>query len=231
MSKFKISIFIISTFYFLLSTFYFTFAASPQFLVSWQSKNYGPSWYQGKIFPTKDSMVEVSFELMDNGKIADLSKEKIRWYINDNLEKNEDSGLGIKSLRFSTPAYPGRITEVRIEIFHYKGGEVIGKIINIPSVWPEVVIDAPYADNKIGVGLSVFKAFPFFFNVKNFYDLSAELSAMGQRVEGAGVNAWTLNLNIDSKAPKDTEINLSVSVKSLLKELEFASKNLRLVIK
>ncbi|MEK9168418.1 MAG: hypothetical protein AAB698_01305 [Patescibacteria group bacterium] len=231
MSKFKISIFIISTFYFLLSTFYFADAASPQFLVNWQSKNFSPSWYQGKIFPTKDSTVEVSFELMDNNKIADLSKEKIRWYINDNLEKNEDSGLGIKSLRFSMPDYPGRTTEVRIEIFHYKGGEVIGKIINIPSVWPEVVIDAPYADNKIGVGLSVFKAFPFFFNVENFYDLSAELSAMGQRVEGAGVNAWTLNLNIDSKAPKDTEINLSVSVKSLLKELEFASKNLRLVIK
>jgi len=229
--KFKISVLIFSTFYFLLSTFYFADAASPQFLVSWQSKNYAPSWYQGKIFPTKDSMVEVSFELMDNGKIADLSKEKIRWYINDNLEKNEDSGLGIKSLRFSMPDYPGRTTEVRIEIFHYKDAGVIGKIIDIPSVWPEVVIDAPYADNKIGVGLSVFKAFPFFFNVKNFYDLSAELSAMGQRVEGSGVNAWTLNLNIDSKAPKDTEINLSVSVKSLLKELEFANKSIQLQIR
>ena len=76
--------------------------------------------------------------------------------------------MGIKSLRFSMPDYPGRTTEVRIEIFHYKGGEVIGKIINIPSVWPEVVIDAPYADNKIGVGLSVFKAFPFFSTLKIF---------------------------------------------------------------
>ena len=76
MSKFKISIFIISTFYFLLSTFYFADAASPQFLVNWQSKNFSPSWYQGKIFPTKDSTVEVSFELMDNNKIADLSKKK-----------------------------------------------------------------------------------------------------------------------------------------------------------
>ncbi len=216
-------------FLFLIS-FHANAQSSPQFLISWQSKNYAPSWYQGKIFPTKDSIVEVSFELIDNGKIADLSKEKIRWYINDKLEKNEDNGLGIKSLRFSLPDYFGRETEVRIEIFHYKGGEVIGKIIRIPSVKLEVVIDSPYSDNKIGVGSSVFKAHPFFFNIKNFYDLSIEWSAMGQRSEGFE-NPWQLNLNIDQKAPKGMEMNLSVSVKNLLKEMEFAGKSVQLQIR
>lgn len=226
---------IIFTFLIVILIFAFLFlnladAASPQFLVSWQSKNYAPSWYQGKIFPTKGSMVEVSFELMDNGKIADLSKEKIRWYINDKLEKNENSGLGIKSLMFSMPDYFGRTTEVRIEIFHYKGEDVIGKIINIPSASPEIIIDSPYFGDKISVGSSIFKAFPFFFNIKNLYDLSIEWSAMGQRSENFA-NPWQLSLNIDQKAPKGMEVRLSVSVKNLLKELEFAGENMRLVIK
>lgn len=228
----EISIFL---FIILISTFLFlNFAgaqtAAPQFLVSWHSKNYSPSWYQGKVFPTKGSSLEVSFELIDNGKIADLSKEKVRWYVNDDLIKNEENGLGLKSVNFSTRDYPGRITEIRIEIFHYKEGDVIGKIIEIPSVRPEIVLASPYPNNEIGVGLSIFKAFPFFFNVKNLDDLSIEWLAMGQRSEGSG-NPWQLNLNIDQRAPKGTEIGISVSVKNLLEEMEFAGKNIKLRVK
>lgn len=227
----------ISSLLFVILIFTFSFlnfadaqTTEPQFLVSWQAKTYAPSWYQGKVFPVKGASVEVNFELIDNGKIADLSKEKVRWYINDKLEKNEYSGFGIKSLRFSTRDYPGQITEVRIEIFHYKDGDVIGKIVEIPSVRPEIVIDSPYSDNKINIGLSVFKAFPFFFNVKNLDSLSTEWSAMGQRSEGSG-NPWQLNLNIDQKAPKGMEVGLSISVKNLLEEMEFGGKNLKLQIK
>ena len=232
LNNLKFFVFLLSIFYFLLSIFNFANAqtATPQFLVSWQAKTYTPSWYQGKVFPTKGALIEVSFELIDNGKIADLSKEKIRWYVNDKLERNEESGLGLKNINFSTRDYPGQITEVRIEIFHYKDGDVIGKIIEIPSVKPELVIDFPYSDNKIGIGSSIFRAFPFFFDVKNLDSLSVEWSAMGQRSEGSG-NPWQLNLNIDQRAPKGTEIGVSVSVKNILKELEFAGKSVQLQIK
>lgn len=219
----------------LIFTFlFFNFAnaqiTASQFLVSWQAKTYAPSWYQGKFFPVKDASVGISFELIDNGKIADLSKEKVRWYVNDKLEKNEENGLGIKSINFSTRDYPGQTTEVRIEIFHYKNGDVLGKIIEIPSVRPELIVDLPYADNQIGVGQSIFRAFPFFFDINGLDNLSVEWSAMGRQSEGSG-NPWQLNLNIDQKAPKGMEVGLSVSVKNLLKELEFASKSMKLVIK
>lgn len=219
---------------FTLSFLFFNFAdaqtAQPQFLVSWQAKTYAPSWYQGKSFPTKDASVGMSFELIDKGKIADLSKEKIRWYVNDRLEKNEENGLGIKSINFSMRDYPGQTTEVRVEIFHYKNGDVLGKIVEIPSVRPELITDSPYADNQIGVGQSIFRAFPLFFDIKSLDNLSTEWSAMGRQSEGSG-NPWQLNLNIDQKAPKGMEVNLSVSVKNILKELEFASKSMKLVIK
>ncbi len=205
----------------------FTQASSPQFMVSWQAKTYVPSWYQGKIFPTKDSMVEVRFELIDNNKIADLSREKIRWYVNDDLMKNEENGLGIKSLKFLMPDYPSQTSEVRIQIFHYKNGEILDKIIRIPSMSPEIVIDSAYPNNEINVGSSIFYAWPFFFNVANLNQLSIDWSAMGEKAENYEGDPWQMNLEIDQKMPKGTEINISAFVKNIFEDLEFARKETR----
>jgi len=206
-------------------------AASPQFLVSWQAEGYVPNWYRGKILPTNGTPVAISFELIDNGKIADLSKTKVRWYVNDNLVKNEENGLGIKALEINIPDYPGQETEIRISVVDYKGGETLDRIIKIPVVGPEVVIDSPYPDKKISPGLSIFQATPFFFNVKDLNSLSIEWSANEQKPKEFSVNPWLLNLNIGPETPKGTEIKLSVLVKNVLKELEFAIKSIQLQIK
>jgi len=223
---------IISIFYFLLSTFSLTHAqTSPQFLVSWWAESYAPNWYQGKILPTNGTPVAISFELIDNGKIADLSKTKVRWYVNDNLVKNEENGLGIKALEINIPDYPSQETEIRISVVDYKGSMTLDRIIKIPVVGPEVVIDSPYPDKKISPGLSIFQAIPFFFNVKDLNSLSIEWSANEQKPKEFSANPWLLNLNIGPETPKDTEIKLSVLVKNVLKELEFASKSIQLQIK
>lgn len=233
MKIFKFLTFLIVIFIFAFLFLNFTAVASfqPQFLVSWQAQNYGPSWYQGKIFPTKDSIIDVRFELIENNKIVDISNEKIRWYLNDDLIKNEENGLGIKSLKFLMSDYPGQVAEIKMQIFHYKGGEILDKIIKIFSVKPEVVIDSPFSDNKINTGHSVFRAWPFFFNVKNLNQLSIDWFALGQKVENIQGDPWQMNLNIGQETPKGTEIKLSVSVKNFLKNLEFANNDIKLQIK
>lgn len=207
-----------------------TMAAEPQFLISWQAENYAPSWYSGKILPTKDTSVEISFELIDKGKLANLSKTKVRWYVNDELVKNEKNGLGIKSLKIITPNYSGQETEIRISVVDYLGGETLDRIIKIPVVGPEVLIDSPYPDKKISAGLSIFQAIPFFFNIKNLNSLSVEWSVNEQKPAGLFFNPWLLNLNIGPETPIGTEIKLSVLVKNILKELEFASKKLQVYV-
>lgn len=206
-------------------------AAAPQFLVSWQAQSYVPGWYQGKILPTNGTPVEINFELIDNGKIVDLSKTKIRWYVNDGLVKNEEDGLGIKILKADIPNYSGQETEIRISVVDYLGGEPLDKIIKIPVVGPEVIINAPYPDKKISAGPSIFQAIPFFFNIKNLNGFSIEWLANEQKPASPSGNPWLLNLNVGPETPKDTEIKLSVSVKNILKELEFASKSINLTIK
>src|SRR3989338_8026257 len=122
--KLKTLIFLIVVFVFLILNSVDAQTALPQFLVSWQAQSYAPARYQGKIFPTKGTPIVISFELIDNGKIVDLSKTAVRWYINDELVKNEDNGLGIKSLQFNLPDYAGQETEIRIAIPDYKGSQL-----------------------------------------------------------------------------------------------------------
>jgi len=107
----------------------------------------------------------------------------------------------------------------------------LDRIIKIPVVGPEVLIDSPYPDKKISAGSSIFQAIPFFFNIKNLNSLSIEWSANEQKPAGLSANPWLLNLNIGAQTPTGTEIKLSVLVKNILKELEFASKSVQLQIK
>lgn len=235
--KFLLCIFLVSVLYILPSVLFSAYAqtssaqTSIQFLTSWQAQNYAPFWYQGKIFPTKGTPAEISFELIDKGKIVDLSKTIVRWYVNDKLVANEDNGLGLKTLKIISPDYAGHETNIKIAIVNYLGGDTLYKNIAIPIVGPEVVIGAPYADGKISTGSSIFKATPFFFNIKDLNNLSIGWSIDEQKPEGTAGNPWSLNLNIESGTPSGAEINLSVSVKNILSEMEFASKNIKLQIK
>jgi len=227
----KILTFLFVIFIFTFSFLHFSKAqTSPQFLVSWQAQSYVPSWYQGKILPVYKGPMEISFELIDNGKLADLSQTKIRWYVDDKLIKNEADGLGIKSLKFNIPDYAGYETAVRIAVVDYKSGGLLDKIITIPVVGPEAVINAPYPDGKIRTGSSIFNLIPFFFNMADISNLSVDWSVNDQKPEGTS-SPYLLNLNIGLDTPKDTPINISVSVKNLLNDLEFASKNIQLQIK
>ncbi|KKR89267.1 MAG: hypothetical protein UU85_C0004G0108 [Candidatus Wolfebacteria bacterium GW2011_GWA2_42_10] len=227
--KLKTLVFLFSAFCFLLSAFGANAQTAPQFLVSWKAQSYVPSWYQGKIFPTNGSRIDVNFELIDNGKIADISKKVIRWYVNDELMKNEKNGLGIKSFSFNAADYPGKETEIRIAMPDY-WDVPLDKIFIIPIVSPEVVIDAPYPSRRIPADRSSFLAYPFFFNIGNSNSLSFEWFVNDQSAK-AGENPSALNLNIDSTAPKGFAIDIKVVVKNLLNEMEFAGKNIKMEIK
>ena len=228
--KLKTLIFLIVVFVFLILNSVDAQTALPQFMVSWQAQSYAPPWYQGKIFPTKGTPIVISFELIDNGKIVDLSKTAVRWYINDELVKNEDSGLGIKSLQFNMPDYAGQETEIRIAIPDYKGNQ-LDSIIRIPSKAPEVVIKNVYPEGRIQTGDNLFEAIPYFFNVNNLNNLSIDWFANSEKTDSYADNPWLLKLSIDQQAPTGYEVNLRAAVSNLLNQLEFAARDLKLQIK
>ena len=224
----KLSLSVIFVFAFLFLHFVDA-QTKPEFLVTWQAQNYVPDWYQGKILPISGTPVNISFELIDNGEIADLSKITIRWYVNDKLVINENNGLGIKNLKINIPDSNGMQTEIRIVVLDYLES-MIDKLVYIPVVGPEAVINAPYADEKIKTGSSIFELSPFFFNINNLSNLSVSWLMNGQKPTTAD-NPYVFNLNVGSETPSGTKINISASIKNILKEFESASQNLNLVIK
>ncbi len=205
-----------------------TVFAAPQFLVSWQAKSYAPNWYQGKILPTKGSSLTVSFELVDGGKIADLSRAKVRWYVNDKLVKNETDGLGIKSLDISVPDYGGQETAIRISLPDYAASP-LDYVVRIPVKSPEVVIDG--RSTPLKAGDNSFEAIPFYFNASDLNNLAFDWSANGDRAANNTDTPWLLNLSIDPNTPPGFAVSLQVAVQSFLNQLEFASKTMRLGVK
>lgn len=229
-------IFLFSIFYFLFSNIAFNVVLAqvvnqPQFMASWQAQSYVPTWYQGKVFPTKGSRINVAFELIDGDKIADLSKIKVRWYVNDHLRLNEEKGLGIKSYSFLASDYPGQDTEVRIAVVGYKNMGQLDKFITIPVVRPEAVINAPYSDLEISRGTTAFSAYPFFFNISDLKNLSFDWTVNGQPAESGVENQQALDLNIDRQAPSGFVANVGLAIRNLLDEMEFAGNNVKLNVK
>lgn len=230
--KFKNFIFLLSVFYFLFSVFPADAQSSPiQFLTSWKADSYVPSWYGGKILPSLGSNIMVNFELTDNGKIVDLSQVVVRWYVDDNLMSNEDEGLGIKSLKIRAPQATGDDIKVRIAVVGYKDISELNKIVSIPVSEPEAVIDFPHYNLTINRNGNIFRALPFFFNLKDLNKLSVEWLANGRNAKESGKDPWQLDLSIDSQTPSGFEINLEAIIQNILNPLDYANKILKLTVK
>lgn len=228
--KFKIFLLAACSLFLIPYTFYPANAkAAPQFLTSWQAQSYAPSWYQGKVWPTQSSQIEIAFEIVDGGKLTDLSKTTVRWYVNDKLIKNENDGLGIQSVNLSIPDYPGQETEIRISLPNYKG-ETLDNILHIPVAAPEVVINSFFGDD-IYSGENFFEAIPFFFNASKMSDFSFSWLANNQAPQSYSDKPWQLNLNIDSRTPAGFTVNLKVAVQNILNQMELAIKDIQLRLK
>jgi hypothetical protein len=203
-------------------------SASQDFMVSWKSANYVPEWYSGKSLPIAGSSVQINFELINSGKPADLSQNAVRWYVNEDLARNESDGLGIKSLTVAVPQNSGGEMTIRVSIADYDEDSVLEKTIVIPVSKPEAVINSPYSGNKIGSGLSSFELIPFFFNVDSLNELSFEWLANEASSQPFEYDLRKLDLNIDSQALSGFEVKLGAIVRSQLNQFESANSAIML---
>lgn len=198
-------------------------------MTSWRAESFAPAWYAGKVFPTRGTPVTASFELIENGRIADLRQVVVRWYVNDSLVRNEENGLGIKSLRLTTPNYPGQDMEVRISIPNYKG-QPLDALLRIPVTAPEAVIDNAHPGRDVERSSITFGVHPFFFNVSGLGNLNVSWQAANQPA-AYGDNPWQLSVNIPSEAPAGFPVDIVVAVNNLFDELEFANDRLTVNIR
>lgn len=198
-------------------------SSSPQFFITWQAKSYAPAGYQGKILPTAGSRVTASFDLIDSGKVADLTGQTIYWYLNDELVSNTP---GKQTVSFIAPDIAPGILTLRIQLPFYRNNFLI-KTAQIPVLLPEAVIESPYPGGVFGVTSVNLKGIPYFFNVPNPLALSFSWSVNGQTA-ASEENPDELAATINPDARSGSTLNVSLNIRNLKNSAEAAGKNLTL---
>ena len=185
---------------------------TPEFMLTWKAANYAPPEYQGRGFPASDTRVDVALELIDSGRLADLSGVNVRWYANNSLQK---SGAGLKNFTFNADGVRGD-QAIRVVINGYRG-LALEKTVTIALASPEVVIDG---------GPNTFRALPYFFNFGDVRKADFTWSANGAEVAGDPNSPDVLLLDTRDLAP-GTEISLEATIKNVFRALESASESIR----
>lgn len=205
---------------------FFTSAqTTPEFFVTWRAGSYVSPSYQGKILPIAGTPIEIGFELIDGGKIADISKNTVNWILNG---KKIASGAGLKATTFATnPLALTASPEIKIVVDNYKGSP-IQRFLVIPIARPEVVIRSPYPGNVIAPGTNKFDASFYYWNIASPDDIGITWSLNNEKTGGSARNS-NLVLTIPDSAA-GTSLNLKLSAKNLLNEFEFADDSANLAI-
>lgn len=182
---------------------------APQFLVTWRASSYAPADYRGKILPTPNSLINISFELIVGGKPADLSKQTIYWYLNDDLLT---SGPGKQSIGFVPMGSSDTDTaSVRIQIPGYSA-DLLLDTIDIQLVSPTAVIYHPAINNNFSGNSLQVTAVPYFFNVDSPSSLNYSWNVNGEtpaNLEEPSQLTMNMNPSTPSGSAFDVELNVT----------------------
>lgn len=176
---------------------------APNVLITWKAFSYAPADFRGKIFPTTNSLIKASLEIINNGKVADLSGQKIYWYLNDEPIK---IGRGLQSIEFNLNTDPS-VNELSVQIPSYPSGFFL-RAVNIPVVAPEAVIEAPYPDWQVRDTNIKVKGLPYFFNIADPLELSFLWNANGAQPQNQE-NPSDLTINFN---PTDSSQNIDIGL-------------------
>lgn len=197
----------------------------PDLFITWQAQSYTPPGYLGRALPSVGTPMEAAFELVDSGKIIDVSKYEIRWLFGDRVYKTK---VGLKSLSYVPQLTSGDIP-LRITVVGYKGVN-LEKEITIPLARPEVVITAPYQNREIKTGKNVFRALPYFFNAQSPSDIRFEWAVDKKTADAGGERPDYLELETPEEA-RGLQVALSVFAQNFKEPLEFASSLITLFVR
>jgi hypothetical protein len=203
--------------------------AAPQFMITWKTDSFVPANYQGKIFPTQGSTIEMGLDLVVNNKIVDLSKKNIKWSIGGQPSQTK---IGLTKIKFKTNKSSEDQT-VEVSILKYNTSGNLNAMVVIPIHSPEIVIDSASYNNEVKISeKNIFKALPFFFDVPSLANLSFSWFINGSRINQESANRpdlLSLNLVSQGEIYQDT-LNLSVTIQNIVDKLQSASKSLDLNI-
>lgn len=189
--------------------------SEPKFWITWRAASYVPADFRGKVLPAANSPIVASFELVDGGRVVDLSNTTIYWYVDDELVA---SGRGIKRVEFRAPRFAGGIIDLRVQIPNYKrtpddpGSTILGAV-EVPVARPEAVIDAAYPGGRFTGSSVTVRGLPYFFLARSIADFVYSWNVNGSSPANAE-DPEVLNIALNPPPSPGTQLIITLNVRS-----------------
>ncbi len=181
-----------------------------QIISTWEAENLYPSDFRGKPLPSEESLVTVSAEILQNGKLIDASKAMLAWYVDGKFYKD---GEGLKKIAFYASNKAGSPHYVKITA--HLDALSSSKLVEIPVYQKEVVIESSAGDVTPPNSAVTFTAVPYFFNALSLSDLQISWKIQNRDIPGENKNM----LFIQFGTPQN-ENQKNVKVSAAIKEKE-----------
>lgn len=191
---------------------------APMFWVTWKAENYSASTFNGKSLPSYGSPITVSFELILDGKVADLKNEEILWYVDGAFVSKS---LGMKEYSFRSNIGTGAHS-VRIEITKFQKNNTLMKNVQIPVSLPEVVLDSPYSRSNVTSDYIALEAKPYFFNVSQISGLMYDWKVNNVAPTSTAEDPSKIIIAFPKDMPSGSQILVNVGVRNALRRNEKA---------
>ncbi len=193
-------------------------------IVTWQANSYFPADYTGKVAATPNSPIIVSVELIQKGKLADITGADIKWYVGNLIIAN---GVGQKTASFAATQSGNGYQNIRVSVS--VGNASFDNSVRIPIVKPSVVITSFLKNQSVKPGDEVvFQALPFFFNVDSIQKLAFFWQINNQSAAGDG-NKLTIKVGTP-KSDFQNSILVSATAQNSDNPYEFNKGSLNLSI-
>lgn len=199
--------------------------SAPEFLVTWKANTYVPPEYQGKALPVPGSVIELAFEIIDNGQIANISQNRVRWTINNKVVSRAN---GQKRLTYQIPAFISGDLDLKITVLDYAGTDQEA-FVTIPITRPKVIIDAPFVDSEIGAETAALGALSYFFTAAKIDELNFNWVVNSLKAAGDVLRPWILELDTSGN-PSGRHISINLTVSNSQNAMETAVQTKLLTI-
>lgn len=184
-------------------------AAAPRLTITWETRNFYPSDFEGKALPITNTRVTASALVTKDGAILDGRDVTFTWYVDDEWLGQE---VGKREVAFSVSKLFGDSQFVRA-VALLTTGERIEASVRIPIASPTLVLETQAKHE----GETAIRAVPFFFNVNSLTELSF---------------SWEINGTKQTESANSLVVpsgnTISVTAKNSRNSLEFTKNSINL---
>ena len=223
-----IILFILILFIFLNKKFAMAQSNNLDLILTWQAINFYPNFYQGKNYPTLNSLLILKVQITKNNKLLPPENILFNWEINLNhfSEKIGLDTIKIEPLNFLLDK-KNLLIKINAII---ENKEMIEKIIEIPIKEPLIIIENSYPTKIINFPQANIKVFPYFFKASQYSDFKFEWYINNILYKEINSDNLKIFLNKEKYGAFNDYIILKIKIKNYNNNQEAQTKILKINI-